>query len=67
MDASRNLNAILLVDEEYVVAVYDTLVTIFNAQTGDFLDSLGKGVDKGKFRFKTAASNIENKQILVVA
>lgn len=62
LDASRFLNQILLIDEEYVVAVYDTQITIFNAQTGDVLEHLGqKVVNNTKFRFKCAASNIENK------
>lgn len=37
LDQSRNLMQLLLVENDYVVAVYDTQVTIFNAVTGDIL------------------------------
>lgn len=51
-------------ENEYVVAVYDTLVTIYNAATGDILQDTAK-IDRGnsaqKFRFRHAAVNIENK------
>ena len=45
-----------MVDNEYVVVVYETQVTIYNATTGDILQDLVK-IDKGSqkqqtFRFK---------------
>ena len=58
-----------LVESEYVVAVYDTQVTIYNQATGDVIQELGK-LDKGnvtKFRLKQVSVNIENKQIYLVA
>lgn len=45
-DQSRNLMQLLLVENEYVVAVYDSQVTIYNAVTGDILQELAK-IDKG--------------------
>jgi hypothetical protein len=61
---------LILVESDYVVAVYDTMVTIYNATTGDLLQDLAK-IDKGnqpqKFRFRYASVNIENKQITIAA
>lgn len=37
---------LILVESDYVVAVYDTMVTIYNAATGDLLQDLAK-IDKG--------------------
>lgn len=42
LDTSKNLQQIILVENEYVVAVYDTLVTIYNAATGDILQDTAK-------------------------
>ena len=58
-----------LVESDYVVAVYDTQVTIFNQATGDVIQEVVK-LDKGnvtKFRLKHVSINIENKQIYLVA
>ena len=58
-----------LVESEYVVAVYDTQVTIYNQATGDVIQELVK-LDKGnvtKFRLKQVSVSIENKQIYLVA
>ena len=40
------LMQLLLVENDYVVAVYETQVTIYNAVTGDILQELCK-IDKG--------------------
>ena len=53
---------ILLVENQYVIAVYDTCVNIYNASTGDLLQSDANIEGKNgplKFKFKHAAVNVQ--------
>jgi len=70
IDQSRTCVQMLLVENQYVIMVYDNGVTIMNAKTGDALQELDKfdQMNQGmKFKFKYATVNIENKNIFLVS
>jgi len=70
MGPTKILVAVLLVETEYVVAVYDTSVVIFNAASGDFLQETGRLDSKNqtnKFRYKSATINIAGTDIYLAA
>jgi hypothetical protein len=59
---------VLLVENQYVIAVFDTVIHIYNASTGDLLQEEGKLDGKHantKFKYKTAAINSQTNDISV--
>lgn len=60
---------LLYVEGDYVLAVYETYVQIFNAATGDLLQQIAIPEEKSinKFKLKMAAVNIANTEIYLVS
>lgn len=53
---------VLLIENQYVVAVYETNVQIYNAATGDLLQqdcNLDKRNDSAKFKYRNAAIKVQ--------
>lgn len=60
----RGLIVQILMHEIYVIVVYETLVSIFNAQTGDFLEERGS---LDRFKYKCASLNHQTGDVVLVA
>jgi hypothetical protein len=70
IDQNRTCVTMLLVENQYVILVYENAVTIMNAKNGDALQDLDKfdQMNQGmKFKFKYATVNIENKNVFLVS
>lgn len=62
LESGKPLVSILLVENQYVIAVYETSVNIYNASTGDLLQTDANIEGKNgplKFKFKNAAVNVQ--------
>ena len=58
LDNGKPLTTILLVENHYVIAVFDTLVQIYSALSGDLLQEEGRLDGKSqilKFKYRTAS------------
>jgi hypothetical protein len=69
LDPKYILVNLLYVEGDYVLAVYETCVQIFNATTGNLLQQTAVLDDKSinKFKFKMAAVNIANTEVYLVS
>ena len=67
MDGAGPLVSIQLVNE-YVIAVYETLIRVYKSSTGDMLQELGRLDTTGpnKFKYKLATLNAAESSELVL-
>ena len=65
-DNSKPLVNILLVENQYVIAVFDNLVQVYSATSGDFLQEDGRLDGKSqsmKFKYRNAVVNFQTNDI----
>jgi hypothetical protein len=60
----------MIVDTQYMVAIYENMVGIYNLSTGHLLQELGRiemynGTQK--FKFTTGVVNMENRNLFICA
>jgi hypothetical protein len=53
----------ILIQELYVIVVYENSVAIFNASNGDFLEEKGK---QDKMKYKAACTNFSGTEVYLI-
>ena len=53
----------ILIQESYVIVVYETSVAIYNAATGDMLEEKGR---QDKMKYKCASANFSGTEIYLI-